>query len=262
MTTWSVGVEPNRPPRQSSRRSDERHNPRIGALCGSGILVLSGRFDRNGRLVFGCPLSVGGLFVVGQEAIELAASIAEDLGSLSAARLRRTRPLDLHGSLNELHRQLWVLAAITLRVVPAGMRCHRRCGDATALAQRVRPSTIDLLARHESLVGELLKGWVDGAGTRPPPPTALCLELLDHLVAVLAGGSARERPDLTAADLCRSGCGPTERCVSGAWLLVGGGAAGGWCVFDSVCPLWCGATRGRLSRVPVSDPSVGSRGAA
>src|SRR4051812_4928107 len=86
--------------------------------------------------------------------------------------------------------------------------CPRRawsrggCGLAR-VGQRVDAPAVDLLARDEALVRELLGGGIHRAGARPPATAALGLELGDDLVAVHGLGRERaedERPDLAPAD--------------------------------------------------------------
>src|SRR5437667_8518014 len=55
---------------------------------------------------------------------------------------------------------------------------------ATAVRQRVRPASVDLLHPNKAFVLELCERRVDRAGARPPDSAGALLELLHDLVAV------------------------------------------------------------------------------
>ncbi len=116
--------------------------------------------------------------------------------------LARADALDLHGRLGDLAGQVPDVVAAT-RPRSSQRAPGWRPTPPALVGEGVDATPVDLLARDEALVGELLERGVDGARARPPAAAALRLELLDDLVAVhRPGRQDREdqRPDLAAAD--------------------------------------------------------------
>src|SRR5215216_1764661 len=126
--------------------------------------------------------------LLGQERVDLAACLGEDLRGLLALILR-TGPRDLHGRADELH------PGVPERTEPLGRRTEvpRRVVGALApllqlglarVGDRVDALAVLLLAPHEPLLLEELQGRVDRPRARSPHATAALLELLDQVVAV------------------------------------------------------------------------------
>ena len=112
------------------------------------------------------------------------ARIGEDAGRLGPG-MRRAHALDLHHGADQLEAERAQLRLIVRSALGPALRCGVGIGRRPAVVgQGVGAPAVDLVARDEALVGELLEGGVDGPRARPPAAATLRLELLDDLVAV------------------------------------------------------------------------------
>src|SRR5262245_43993779 len=151
--------------------------------------VSTQRTRRCSRCVGTASTLVARVSALGEDAVELAAGLGQELGCSLALVLRAgvrhlpCRDADLHG---EVHQLADVVGDAFARLLP-------RLAEALAVLFEVRASRVGQLvdgaalaglAADQSLVGEQLEGGVDGARARAPRALAPLLELLHHLVAV------------------------------------------------------------------------------
>src|SRR5262249_17454683 len=150
--------------------------------------VSTQRTRRCSRCVATASTLVIRVSVLGEDAVDLAAGVGEELGGSLALLLRAglrdlpRRDADLHG---EVHQLADVVRDALVRLLP-------RLAEALAVLFEVRPPGVGqlvdgaafaCLAADQAFVGEELEGGVDRARARAPRALAPLLELLHHLVA-------------------------------------------------------------------------------
>jgi hypothetical protein len=78
-----------------------------------------------------------------------------------------------------------------------------RCFCTARFGQRIDFAPVGLFGADDPLVGQQLKGWVDGSGAGFPTAAAALLDLADNLVAVhgaLGEQGQHSSPDLSLAN--------------------------------------------------------------